>query len=67
MPGERVPPGEGAPQLDLVLDALALCEFSRAAGNPQPPVPIRECVLVTSRGTGEAGWGDVYSVAREGR
>ncbi len=65
-PEARVAPGTGAAQLERVLDALARARLRPGAPPPAPPVPARECVLVTA-GAGEGSWGDVFTAAREGR
>ncbi|HET7232408.1 MAG TPA: DUF58 domain-containing protein [Longimicrobium sp.] len=62
----RVAPGTGDAQLERVLDTLARARPRPAAPRVGPPVPARECVLVTA-GAADARWGDVYTVAREGR
>ncbi|HYH81833.1 MAG TPA: DUF58 domain-containing protein [Longimicrobium sp.] len=62
----RVAPGAGAAQLERVLDALARARLRSDAPAPSAPVPTRECVLVTA-GAADGRWGDVYTVAREGR
>jgi len=62
----RVAPGTGAAQLERVLDALARARVRVDAPRVDPPVPARECVLVTA-GAADGRWGDVYTVAREGR
>jgi uncharacterized protein (DUF58 family) len=62
----RVAPGAGAAHLERVLDALARARIRPDAPRPAPPVPARECVLVTA-GAGDGQWGDVFTAAREGR
>ena len=62
----RVGPGTGAAQLERVLEALARARLRADAPRVDPPVPARECVLVTT-GAGDGRWGDVYTAAREGR
>jgi uncharacterized protein (DUF58 family) len=63
----RVSPGTGAAQLERVLDALARARVRADAPRLQPPVPPRECVLVTAHGGARGAWGDVYPAEREGR
>ncbi|HEU4562290.1 MAG TPA: DUF58 domain-containing protein [Longimicrobium sp.] len=62
----RVGPGTGAAQLERVLEALARARLRADAPRVDPPVPARECVLVTA-GAGDGRWGDVYTAAREER
>lgn len=62
----RVAPGTGPAQLERVLDALARARPRMDAPRVDPPLPVRECVLVTA-GAADGRWGDVFTVAREGR
>lgn len=62
----RVPPGSGPAQLERVLDALARVRFRADAPRLEPPVPARECVLVTAAASHDARWGDVFT-PREAR
>ncbi|HEX6747461.1 MAG TPA: DUF58 domain-containing protein [Longimicrobium sp.] len=66
-PDARVSPGIGAAQLERVLDVLARARIRPDAPRVQPPVPARECVLVTPGAGAAALWGDVYPAEREGR
>ena len=63
----RVAPGIGAAQLERVLDVLARARIRPDAPRVQPPVPTRECVLVSIDPRAGGGWGDVYDAGREGR
>lgn len=65
-PEARVAPGTGAAQLERVLDALARARMRPDAPRVDPPVPARECVLVTT-GAADGRWGDVYTPAREAK
>ncbi|MEJ2186669.1 MAG: DUF58 domain-containing protein [Gemmatimonadota bacterium] len=65
-PDVTVPSGQGTPQLQRVLDALARAAFRPRAPLPQPPVPRIECPLVTP-GASRDGWGDVFTAAAGGR
>ena len=56
----------GAAQLERVMDALARARFRVDAPWLEAPVPRPECVLVTA-GRPSAGWGDVFTPARDGR
>jgi len=56
-----VEPGQGAGQLERVLDALARVDFSPDGPPPNPPVDPRRCVLVSMAGA--SGFGDVITVA----
>lgn len=62
----RVRPAAGAAQVERVMDALARVRFRPDAPPLDPPVPPRECVLVTA-GPVPGGWGDVYPAAAGGR
>jgi uncharacterized protein (DUF58 family) len=62
----RVPPGSGPAQLERVLDALARARFRADAPRLDPPVPPRECVLVTAAAAADGRWGDVFT-PREAR
>lgn len=59
----RIRPATGAVQLERVLDALARARFRADAPRLEPPLPRRECVLVTPRVHAEAGWGDAFTSA----
>jgi hypothetical protein len=50
-----VDPGEGAGQLERVLDLLARVEFHRGSPLPDPPVDPACCVLVTVDGVPRFG------------
>jgi uncharacterized protein (DUF58 family) len=63
----RVQPGAGSAQLERVLDALARARFRPDAPRLEPPVPARECVLVTPSPTADAAWGDVFAADRGAR
>jgi uncharacterized protein (DUF58 family) len=63
----RVAPGAGPVQLERVLEALARARFRASAPRLDPPVPARECVLVTPLAAAEPGWGDVFTAERGGR
>lgn len=63
----RVSPGAGPAQLERVLDALARARFRADAPRVEPPVPARECVLVTPASAADGRWGDVYPGARGAR
>ncbi len=58
-----VPPGEGAGQLELVLDALARADVEPEAPFPAPPVDPGICVLVSVGGA--AGFGDALVVGAD--
>ena len=62
----RIQPGTGPAQLERVLDALARAEVRADAPRIEPPVPARECVLVTPGAAERGRWGDVFT-AREVR
>jgi uncharacterized protein (DUF58 family) len=57
-----VDPGEGAGQLERVLDVLARVSFSPGAPFPDPPVDRESCVLVSVDGA--PGFGDAVVVGR---
>ncbi|MBI4545148.1 MAG: DUF58 domain-containing protein [Gemmatimonadetes bacterium] len=57
--------GTGLPQLERVLDALARARFRTDARALNPPAGLETCVLVTARAVPAAGFGDVFSAARE--
>jgi len=58
-PGLTVEPGQGAGQLERILDALARVDFTPGSPRPHPPVAPRQCVLISlSPGAGN-GFGDV--------
>lgn len=57
--------GEGAGQLERVLDVLALVDFDLHAPLPLPPVDPGSCVLVSVDGA--PGFGDVVVVGRAAR
>ncbi len=63
----RVSPGSGGAQLEHILDELARAQFRPDAPHLVPPVPPRECVLVTVARTVDGAWGDVYLAERGGR
>lgn len=56
-----IPPGQGRPHLERVLDALAYAEFRAAAPAPRPPVPKQACVLVTAMPRDDADYADVFA------
>ncbi|CAN5406355.1 DUF58 domain-containing protein [soil metagenome] len=60
-------PGGGGAQLERILDELARAHFRTGAPRLAPPVPPRECALVTTAPGGDAGWGDVFLAERGGR
>lgn len=60
-----VDPGEGAGQLERVLDVLARVDFAPDAVAPSPPVDPRTCVLVSVDGA--PGFGDSVVVGRGAR
>ena len=60
-----VDPGEGAGQLERVLDALARVDFTTNAPRPSPPVDPASCLLVSVDGM--AGFGDAVVVGRTAR
>lgn len=55
-----VMPGQGRPQLERILDALAFARFRPDAPAPVPPVPTAACVLVTP-GRRLPGYADVLA------
>ncbi|HSW28486.1 MAG TPA: DUF58 domain-containing protein [Longimicrobiales bacterium] len=57
-----VDPGEGAGQLERVLDVLARVSFSPGAPLPDPPVDPGSCILVSVDGA--PGFGDAVVVGR---
>jgi uncharacterized protein (DUF58 family) len=57
-----VDPGEGAGQLERVLDVLARASFSPGAPFPDPPVDPGSCILVSVDGV--PGFGDAVVVGR---
>jgi len=60
--GTVVDPGEGAGQLERVLDVLARVSFSPGAPFPDPPVDPGSCILVSVDGV--PGFGDAVVVGR---
>lgn len=60
-----VEPGEGAGQLERVLDVLARVDFSPGSPLPMPPVDPSTCVLVSVDGA--VGFGDAVVVGRAAR
>lgn len=60
-----VDPGEGAGQLERVLDVLARADFDPTNPLPSPPVDPASCVLVSIDGAG--GFGDAMVVGREAK
>jgi uncharacterized protein (DUF58 family) len=60
-------PSGGGAQLERILDELARAHFRTGAPRLAPPVPPRECALVTTAQGGDAGWGDVFLAERGGR
>jgi len=60
-PGVHIEPESGPAQLDRVLDALALVDFSPGAPPPAPAVDPGRCTLVTTT-NGGAGFGATIPV-----
>lgn len=60
--GALVDPGEGAGQLERVLDVLARVEFRPGSPLPDPPVDAASCVLVSVDGA--PGFGESVVVGR---
>ena len=60
--GTVVDPGEGAGQLERVLDVLARVEIHPASPHPDPPVDASACVLVSVDGA--PGFGEALVVGR---
>lgn len=58
-PGVTVDPGQGAGQMERVLDALARVDFQPDHPHPRPPVPPQRCVLISVVPGRGAGFGDV--------
>ena len=58
-----VSPGEGAGQLDRVLDVLARLDFTPEAPVPTPPIDPATCILVSVDGA--AGFGGAVVVGRD--
>lgn len=63
--GSVVDPGEGAGQLERILDVLARVEFDARAARPDPPVDPGACVLVSVDGA--PGFGEAVAVGRSAR
>jgi uncharacterized protein (DUF58 family) len=58
--GRTVPPGAGAGQLELVLDALARVAFHLDASPPAPPVDPGRCILVSLGGRNAEAYADAF-------
>ena len=58
--GRTVPPGAGAGQLELVLDALARVDFHLDASPPAPPVDPGRCILVSLGGRNAGAYADAF-------
>lgn len=63
--GALVDPGEGAGQMERVLEVLARVDFEASAPLPSPPVDPEGCVLVSVDGA--PGFGEALVVGRNAR
>jgi uncharacterized protein (DUF58 family) len=66
-PGATVEAGQGPGQLEQILDCLARVDFQPGHPKPRPPIPSRQCVLVTLSPASREDYGDfiVPTVRRE--
>ena len=60
-PSLTVEAGEGAGQLERILDALARVDFNPGSRRPRPPVAPRRCVLVTLSPESGHTFGDILT------